>query len=103
MRALGTPFSGSPTNSVTGAFLDVPLTPGSYRWQARAVDASGVAGEWVAFGSTTADFVVTAGTSGGGSGGGGGGGGGGCSAGPEADGSMVLMALAIAALLAAWR
>lgn len=69
-REIGTSFNGVPTaegplvDSGTEASAQLgPLANGGYHWQARLVDAGGLASEWIAFGGNPeneADFVVDA-------------------------------------------
>lgn len=70
VRPTGTPFTGTPTAeselAPPGTFLQVTaagLSSGSYHWQARTVDALGVAGPWTPFGAngdpSDPDFAIS--------------------------------------------
>ncbi|HXG61169.1 MAG TPA: hypothetical protein VNO22_07345, partial [Planctomycetota bacterium] len=70
VRPAGSPFTGTPTAESNpappGSFLQVAVTElpaGPHHWQARVVDALGVAGPWSSFGANAdpsdPDFVVS--------------------------------------------
>ncbi|MBI2900454.1 MAG: hypothetical protein HYY17_09720, partial [Planctomycetes bacterium] len=114
IKPIGQAFNGIPTiggasaQSGTFAFASLGgLAAGAYRWQARAVDAGGTPGPWIAFGGNStwdADFVIGGAPSG--SDDSGGSGGGGCSgsvAGRTAPFSLAAILLAVLAIGAAPR
>jgi len=100
VRVTGTPFSNTASASsglvASGTQASVSLggLSGSYHWQYRAVDSSGAASAWIAFGTDpdfTASYVPPPPPPPGG--GGGGGGGGGCGASPGAGSPYAVLAV----------